>query len=384
MILIKNAEIHTMAGNVIEKGSVLIEDGKIKDIGVEIEAPSNIEIIDAEGKLLLPGMIDAHCHLGMWEDAIGFEGSDGNEMTDPITPHLRGIDAINPMDRTFKEAYEGGVTTVSTGPGSANVIGGQFALIKTYGNRIDNMIIKEPSAMKIAFGENPKRVYNEKKRMPMTRMATAALLRETLMKAKDYYDKKQYAKSDESKAPAFDMKMEALIDVFEGKIPLKAHAHRADDIFTSIRIAKEFGVKITLEHCTEGHLIADYISEEGLPAVVGPTFGHRSKFELINKSFQTPKILWEAGVKFSIMTDHPVIPIQYLPLCAALAAKEGLPEEEALKAITIYPAEILGIENKVGSIEVGKDADLVIWNGHPFDLKSSVACTIIDGRVVYK
>ncbi len=384
MILIKNAEIHTMAGNVIEKGSVLIEDGKIKDIGVEVGAPSNIEIIDAEGKLLLPGMIDAHCHLGMWEDAIGFEGSDGNEMTDPITPHLRAIDAINPMDRTFKEAYEGGVTTVSTGPGSANVVGGQFALIKTYGNRIDNMIIKEPSAMKIAFGENPKRVYNEKKRTPMTRMATAALLRETLMKAKDYYDKKQYAKSDESNAPAFDMKMEALIDVFEGKIPLKAHAHRADDIFTSIRIAKEFGVKITLEHCTEGHLIADYISEEGLPAVVGPTFGHRSKFELINKSFQTPKILWEAGVKFSIMTDHPVIPIQHLPLCAALAAKEGLPEEEALKAITIYPAEILGIENKVGSIEVGKDADLVIWDRHPFDLKSSVACTIIDGKVVYK
>lgn len=384
MILIKNAKIYTMTGKVIDRGSIFLEAGKIKEIGQEVEAPSSAEVIDAEGKFVLPGMIDAHCHLGMFEDAIGFEGLDVNEMTDPITPHLRGIDGINPMDLTLKEAYEGGVTTVSTGPGSANVVGGQFALIKTYGNRIDDMVIKEPSAMKVAFGENPKRVYNEKRRMPMTRMATAALLRETLMKAKDYYDKKQNAKEENTKAPAFNIKMEALMDVLEGKIPLKAHAHRADDIFTSIRIAKEFGVKITLEHCTEGHLIADYIAEEGLPTIVGPTFGHRSKFELRNKSFETPKKLWEAGVKFSIMTDHPVIPIQYLPLCAALAAKEGLPEEEALKAITIYPAEILEIDDRVGSIEVGKDADLVIWNEHPFNINSNVACTIIDGKVVYK
>ncbi|QUH18984.1 amidohydrolase [Alkaliphilus sp. B6464] len=384
MILVKNAKIYTMAGEVIEKGSILLEEGKIKEIGIDIVAPFDAEVIDAEGKLVFPGMIDAHCHLGMWEDAIGFEGSDGNEMTDPITPHLRAIDAINPMDRTFKEAYEGGITTVSTGPGSANVVGGQFASIKTYGKRIDEMVVQEPSAMKVAFGENPKRVYNDKKRMPMTRMATAALLRDTLMKAKEYYNKKQEAKDDKSKAPALDMKMEAMMDVLEGKIPLKAHAHRADDIFTSIRIAKEFGVKITLEHCTEGHLIADYIAKEGLPAVVGPTFGDRSKFELINKTFDTPKMLWEAGVKIAIMTDHPVIPVQNLPLCAALSAKAGLPEEEALKAITIYPAEILGIEDRVGSIEVGKDADIVIWNGHPFDIQSSVVCTIIDGSVVYK
>lgn len=384
MILVKNAKIYTMAGEVVENGSILIEEGKIKEIGKDIVAPFDVEVIDADGKYVLPGMIDAHCHLGMWEDAIGFEGSDGNEMTDPITPQLRAIDSINPMDRTFKEAYEGGITTVSTGPGSANVIGGQFANIKTYGKRVDDMVIQEPAAMKIAFGENPKRVYNDKKTMPMTRMATAALLRETLMKAKEYYNKKQEAKDDQSKAPAFDMKMEALIDVLEGKIPLKAHAHRADDIFTSIRIAKEFGVKITLEHCTEGHLIADYIAEEGLSAVVGPTFGDRSKFELINKTFDTPKILWEAGVKIAIMTDHPVIPLQHLPLCAALSAKAGLPEEEALKAITIYPAEILGIADRVGSLEIGKDADIVIWDGHPFDLASSVVCTIIDGEVVYK
>jgi len=384
MILIKNGIIYTMAGEVIENGCILIENNKIKEIGKDIIAPIDAEVIDAEGKIILPGMIDAHCHLGMWEDAIGFEGSDGNEMTDPITPQLRGIDGINPMDRTFREAYEGGITTVSTGPGSANVVGGQFASIKTYGNRIDEMIIVEPSAMKVAFGENPKRVYNDKKCMPMTRMATAALLRETLMKAKEYYNKKQEAKDDKSKAPALDMKMEAMMDVLERKIPLKAHAHRADDIFTAIRIAKEFGVKITLEHCTEGHLIADYIAKEGLSAVVGPTFGGRSKFELINKTFDTPKVLWEAGVKIAIMTDHPVIPIQHLPLCAALSAKAGLPEEEALKAITIYAAEILEIGDRVGSIEVGKDADIVIWNSHPFDLQSSVVCTIIDGNVIYK
>lgn len=384
MILIKNGKIYTMAGNMIEKGSILVEDGKIKEIGNDIVAPFDAEIIDAEGKLIFPGMIDAHCHLGMWEDAIGFEGADGNEMTDPITPQLRSIDSINPMDRTFQEAYEGGITTVSTGPGSANVIGGQFASIKTYGKRIDDMIIEAPSAMKIAFGENPKRVYNEKKTMPMTRMATAALLRETLMKAKEYQRKKLEAKEDPSKAPTFDMKMEALMDVLEGKIPLKAHAHRADDIFTSIRIAKEFGVRITLEHCTEGHLIADYIAEEGLPAVVGPTFGDRSKFELINKTFDTPKALWEAGVKIAIMTDHPVIPVHYLPLCAGLSAKAGLPEEEALKAITIHPAEILGIDHKVGSLAVGKDADIVIWDGHPFDIQASVVCTMIDGNIVYR
>lgn len=384
MLLIKNAKIFTMAGKVIQNGSILIEAGKIKEVGVDIVAPFDAEVIDAGGKHVLPGMIDAHCHLGMWEDSIGFEGSDGNEMTDPITPHLRAIDGINPMDINFKEAYQGGVTTVATGPGSANVIGGQFVAIKTYGNRIDDMVLAEPLAMKIAFGENPKRVYNDKKVMPMTRMGTAALLRDTLMKSKVYYDKKMEAGDDSSKAPTFDMKLESMMDVMSGKIPLKAHAHRADDIFTSIRIAKEFGVKVTLEHCTEGHLIADEIAKEGLMAVVGPSFGHRSKFELINKTFDTPRVLWEAGVKIAIMTDHPVIPIEHLPLCAALSAKSGLPEEEALKAITIYAAEILGLDDRVGSIEVGKDADIVIWDGHPFDIASSVACTIIDGKVVHK
>ncbi|WP_026478970.1 amidohydrolase [Alkaliphilus transvaalensis] len=384
MILIKNAKIYTMAGKILDKGCLLIADGKIKEIAETISAPEGAEVIDATGKMVFPGMIDAHTHLGLWEDAIGFEGADGNEMTDPITPHLRSIDAINPMDRTFEEAYQGGITATAAGPGSANVIGGQFAIIKTYGKRIDDMIMVENAALKVAFGENPKRVYNEKKRTPMTRMGTAALLRETIMAAKRYHEKKKAANGDVSKYPVFDIKMESMLPLLEGSVPLKAHAHRADDIFTAIRIAKEFGLKITLEHCTEGHLIADELAKEEIPVVVGPTFGDRSKFELKNKTFDTPGILNKAGVKVAIMTDHPVIPLQHLPMCAALSMKSGMEEEEALKAITIYPAEILGVDDRIGSLEVGKDADVVIWDRHPFDLQASVGCTIIDGRIVYR
>lgn len=384
MILIKDGCILTMEGKKYEKGSILVEDGKIKEVGENIVAPLDAKVIDATGKVVMPGIIDAHCHLGMWEDAIGFEGADGNEMTDPVTPHLRAIDAINPMDRNFEEAYEGGITSVATGPGSANVLGGQFAAIKTYGDRIDDMIIKSPIAMKCAFGENPKRVYNNKKQAPSTRMATAAILRETLFKAKEYAEKLEKSKEDPSKKPTFDMKMEALLPVMRGEIPLKAHAHRADDIFTSIRIAKEFGVKITLDHCTEGHLIKDAIKEEGLSAIVGPSFGERSKFELKNLTFETAGALNKKGIKIAIMTDHPVIPLQYLPMCAALAVKAGMDEEEALKAITIYPAEILGIHDRVGSIQEGKDADIVIWDGHPFKLASHVDYTMIDGKIIYK
>lgn len=384
MILLKNAKIYTMAGPIIENGDLLLDGGKIVEIGKGITISPDTQVIDIEGKLVFPGMIDAHCHLGLLEDAIGFEGDDVNEMTDPVTPHLRGIDGINPLDRTFEEAYQGGVTTVATGPGSANVVGGQFAAIKTCGNCVDEMIIKEPIAMKIAFGENPKRVYNSKKAAPMTRMATAAILRETLMKAQRYKEKIESAGEDKSKLPNFDMKLEAMLDVLEGKIPLKAHAHRADDILTAIRIAKEFGLKVTLDHCTEGHLIADIIAKEGCSAIVGPSFGYRSKFELKNLSFVTPGILNRAGVKVAIMTDHPVIPVQYLPLCAALSMKSGMEEEEALKAITIYPAEILGLQDRVGSIEVGKDADIVVWDGHPFDIESKVLYTIINGEIVYQ
>jgi len=384
MLLIKNAKVYTMAGEIIENGCILVEDGKIKEVGTDCVAPLDTQVIDAAGMNVFPGFIDAHCHIGMWEEGIGFEGADGNEMTDPITPHMRAIDALNPRDEAFENAIKGGITTAATGPGSANVIGGVFSVVKLHGDRIDDMILKETLAMKCAFGENPKRVYNDKKMMPSTRMGTAAKLRETLAKTVEYRDKKVAAAGDASKLPTYDMKLEAMLPVINKEIPLKAHAHRADDIFTSIRIAKEFDVLLTLEHCTEGHLIADQLAKEGYPAIVGPSFGNKSKFELNQKTFDTPAILHKAGVKIAIMTDSPVIPLEYLTMCAALAHKAGLEEMEALKCISINAAEILGVDDRIGSIQAGKDADLVIWNGHPFDLQATVAYTLVDGIVVYK
>jgi imidazolonepropionase-like amidohydrolase len=381
MLLIKNGLVYTMAGEVIENGSILIKDGKIAEVGKDISATSDVMVIDAMGRMITPGFVEAHCHLGLEEDGIGFEGDDVNEMTEPVTPHIRAIDGINPMDRTLEEAYQGGVTTAVTGPGSANVIGGQAVAIKTYGHRIDDMIIKNPIAMKIAFGENPKNVYNSQKKSPMTRMATAAILRETLFKAKEYLDKKEKSKDE---MPEFDMKLEAMMPVLKREIPLKAHAHRADDIFTAIRIAKEFNVDLTLDHCTEGHLIAEDLAKEGKGAIVGPTMGHRTKFELKNTTFKTPKILNDAGVKIAITTDSPVIPLQHLSLCAGLAHKAGLSEMDTLKAITINAAEIVGLADRIGSIEVGKDADIVIFDGNPIkDVNFETYMTIIDGKIVY-
>lgn len=384
MLLIKNAKIYTMADEIIENGCILVEDGKIKEVGTDCVAPLDAQVIDAAGMNVFPGFIDAHCHIGMWEEGIGFEGADGNEMTDPITPNMRAIDALNPRDEAFENAIKGGVTTAATGPGSANVIGGVFSVVKLHGNRIDDMIVKETLAMKCAFGENPKRVYNDKKMTPSTRMGTAAKLRETLAKTVEYRDKKLAAAGDASKMPTYDMKLEAMLPVINKEIPLKANAHRADDIFTSIRIAKEFDVLLTLEHCTEGHLIADQLAKEGYPAIIGPSFGNKSKFELNQKTFDTPGIMHKAGVKIAIMTDSPVIPLEYLPMCAALAHKAGLDEMEALKCISINAAEILGVDERIGSIAVGKDADLVIWNGHPFDLQATVSYTLVNGKVVYQ
>ena len=381
-MLIKNGKIFTMAGKTLDNGEILIKNGKILDIGENLNYDGE-EIIDAKGAWVLPGMIDAHCHVGIFEENMGFEGSDENEMTNPITPELRAIDGINPFDRSFKDAREAGITTVVTGPGSANVIGGQFVALKTYGTVIDNMILKEPVAMKIAFGENPKRVYNSKGKAPMTRMATAALLRETLLETKNYIEKKENA---EQKDEFFEKKLkyEALIPVIKKEIHLKAHAHRADDILTAIRIAKEFDVDLTLDHCTEGHLIANAIKESGKNAIVGPTMTTNSKIELTNKTFETVNILTEEGIKVAIMTDHPVISIQYLPTCASLAMKEGLDFEDALKSITINAAEIVGISDSVGSIEKGKDADIAILSGSPFEISTKTLYTIIDGKIVYK
>src|SRR5699024_2890119 len=341
MLFIKNGLIYTMNDEIVKNGSILIKDDKITEVGKDIIAPLDAKVIDAEGRMVTPGFIEDNSHIGMHEETIGFEGNDVNAQTNPITPELRAIDGINPMDEAFKEAYQAGITTAITGPGSANIIGRTFAAIKTYGHRIDDMIIKSPIAMKIAFGENPKRVYNSRKESPITRMATAAILRETLFKAQEYMEKKDNA-NDELETPEFNIKMEALLPVLRKEIPLKAHAHRADDIFTALRIAKEFDVNITLDHCTEGHLITDDLAKEGKSAIVGPTLGNKSKFELKNKTFNTPKILNEAGIKIAITTDSPVIPLHYLSLCAGLAHKAGLEEIEALKAITINPAEILG------------------------------------------
>ena len=382
MLLIKNGYIKPMVGEDIENGCVLIgDDGKIAAVGAELSAPADCTVIDAEGKLVTPGCVDAHCHIGLDNEGMGWEGRDYNEIVDPLTPQLRAIDSINPLDEAFGLALQGGVTSACTGPGSANVVGGTFVAIKLAGKRVDNMIIKNPLAMKCAFGENPKRCYGQGlKKSPTTRMATAALLRELLFKARNYQQDK-----DAGKNPAFDMKLEAMLPVMRGEIPLKAHAHRADDILTSIRIAKEFGVKLTLDHCTDGAIIADELALEGYSAFVGPSLGSKSKIELQNKSFTTPAVLHEAGVPISIITDAPVIPLQYLPMCAGLAVNAGLDEETAWRAITINPAVQTGIGDRVGSLEPGKDGDVVIWAANPLTTVGAESyTTIVDGKVVYQ
>ena len=382
MLFICNAYIKTMAGADLENGCILVSDeGKILEVGQNLTAPAGAQVIDAQGRLVTPGCIDAHCHIGLDNEGCGWEGHDYNEIVDPITPQLRAIDSINPQDEAFENAIRGGVTAACTGPGSANVVGGTFTVIKLVGKRVDNMLLKEPAAMKCAFGENPKRCYGQgSKRAPMTRMGTAALLRELLFKARRYMQEKENGKN-----PGFDMKLEAMIPVLKGEIPLKAHAHRADDILTSIRIAKEFGVKITLDHCTDGALIADELAKEGLWAFVGPSLGNKSKIELSNKSFTTPAVLEEAGVPVCIITDAPVIPLQNLPLCAGLAANAGLSLDAAWKAITIRPAQAVGVADRVGSLEPGKDADIVIWTADPLTTIGGEAyITIVDGKVVYQ
>ena len=381
MIFIKNGYIKTMAGPDIENGCILLgDDGKIAAIGADLTAPAGAEIIDAGGRLVTPGCVEAHCHTGCVEEIIGDKGSDHNEKSDPITPQLRAIDAIRPEDGRVADARRGGVTTLCTGPGSANVVGGTFAAIKPVGNCVDDMVVKFPVAMKCAFGENPKDVYGKSKKAPVTRMATAALMRELLSKARDYMEAK-----DAGKEPKFDMKLEAMLPVMRGEIPLKAHAHRTDDIFTAIRIAREFGVKLTLDHCTEGHLIADKLAQYGYPALVGPSFGSKSKPELTHKGFQTPGILHKAGVEVCIITDAHVTPIETLPMCAGLAVDAGLPMEEGWRTITINPARHIGIADRVGSLEVGKDADVVIWTKDPLVYIGGTAyTTIINGKVVWQ
>ena len=385
MILIKGGLIRPITSPDIENGEILIDKGKIIAIGAHVDAPSGAKVIDAAGLLVSPGFIDAHCHIGMHEESSRWEGNDTNEYSDPVTPQLRAIDSINPMDEAFECAIKGGVTTAVTGPGSANVIGGSFCALKLHGKCVDDMVINDNVAMKIAFGENPKGAYGQNgRKAPVTRMMTAALLRETLMKARRYMEEVDEAENDPEKKRPFDMKLEAMLPVMRGEIPLKSHAHRADDILTSVRIAREFGVKLTLDHCTEGHLIVDKLSEFGLPVLIGPSFGSKSKQELSEKSFATPGILEKAGLSVSIITDAPVVPLYYLPLCAGLAVREGMSYEGAWKAITINPAKVAGIDARVGSLEVGKDADISIFEGDPLrDIASRAKYVLVNGEVVH-
>ena len=379
MICIKNGTLHTAVSKETFIADILIDGGKIVKIGKGLSA-DGAEVIDGTGLQVYPGFVEAHCHIGLDGYGIGYEGHDYNELNDPVTPQVQAIDGINPFDPCMKMAAKAGVTCFATGPGSSNSIGGTFAAIKPVGTRVDNMIVKFPIAMKCAFGENPKRCYQ--KQGISSRMTNAAKIREALNKAKVYKAKIEAAGDDASKLPAYDQKSEALIPVLNHEIPLKAHAHQANDIFTAIRIAKEFGVGLTLEHVTEGHMIVDELAKENLPLAVGPTFGHASKFELQNKTWETPGILAKAGCHVSIITDAPVTPLHYLPLCAGLAIKAGMDEYEALRAVTINPAEHIGIADRVGSLEEGKDADVVIVDGCPFDVTGVIKHVLINGEEV--
>ena len=384
MLLIKGGTIKTITNGDIPEGEILIHEGKILSVGKDLDIPEGCEIVDASGKLITPGLIDAHTHIGLDESAIRWEGADYNEMSDPVTPEMRGIDGLNPMDEAFSLALKGGITTAITGPGSANVIGGTFLALKLCGKCVDEMVIRDPVAMKVAFGENPKGVYGQNgKKKPVTRMGIAALLRETLSKAKNYANELEAAEKKGEKKPAYDFRMEAMLPVIRKEIPLKAHAHRADDILTMLRIAKEFDVNVTLDHCTEGHLIVDQLVQAKRPVLVGPTLGGKSKFELKNKSFVTSGILSKAGLEVCIITDAPVIPLQHLPLAAGLAIREGMEEEAAWRAITINPAHVAGIDQRVGSLEAGKDADIAVFDANPLrEIQAKAVQVFVNGKPV--
>lgn len=388
MILIRGGLVKTMAGPDIEGGQVLVAGGKIQAVGKEVHAPAEAQVIDAAGCIVAPGFVEAHSHIGLFDSGIAANAMCTNEIADGRAAHLRGIDGLQPMDEMFRDAYSRGVTTAATGPGGANVLGGTFAAIKLYGKRIDEMIVKNPVAMKCALGENPKVFHGQNRREPpLTRMGTAAMLREMLAKAVEYGERLEAHGADpaHNKKPPFDPKLEALLPVVRREIPLKAHVHRADDIFTALRIAREFGVAITLDHCTDGHLIADELAKEGVPCLVGCAFGQKMKPEHKNQSWITPGVLDKAGVKVAIITDAPGPPLEYLPLCAGLAIGGGMEEEAAWRAITINPAQILGIGHRVGSLEPGKDADIAIHRGNPLtSLWSQTTATLIDGRIVHR
>ncbi len=383
---IVGGRILTMTGADIPEGVIHIQNGKIVEIGsheeIQVKPVEQEKLITVKDGWIMPGIIEAHCHMGITEEKKGMEGDDCNETVEPVTPYLRAVDAINTMDAAFDDAVAAGITAAMIGPGSSNVVGGQFAFLKTKGRRVDDLIVKAPAAMKVAFGENPKVNYSGQNKSPSTRMAIAAMLRRELTEASEYLECKERA---EQNGEAFqkDFTKECWIPVLKKEIPLKAHVHRVDDIFTAIRIAKEFHVRMTLDHCSEGHLIAQELAEVGFPAIVGPDLTSRNKIEVQNMDFKTAGILNQAGVMTAITTDHPVSQIQYLPLCAGLAVKAGLSLAEGLKAITLYPAMICGVAERMGSLEVGKDADIAIFTGNPMEVFTKTLYTIIDGKIVY-
>ena len=375
-----------MAGADIEDGVIHVVNGKIAEIGtrdeVAVHPAPHERTLEIRDGIIMPGIIEAHCHMGITEEKKAMEGDDCNETVNPITPWLRAVDAVNTMDAAFDDAVRAGITSAMVGPGSSNVVGGQFAFLKTRGRRIDDLIVKAPAAMKVAFGENPKVNYSGQGKSPSTRMAIAGMLRQELFEAREYLRQKEKAKA-EGEAFQEDFTKECWEPVFRREIPLKAHVHRVDDIFTAVRIAREFGLNVTLDHCSEGHLIAEELGAEGFPAIVGPDLASRSKIEVQNMAFKTVGILNRAGVMTAVTTDHPVSLIQSLPLCAGMAVKAGLDLEEGYRSITIYPARICGVDHRVGSLEAGKDADIAIFSGNPMEVFTKTLYTVIDGQVVY-
>lgn len=384
-LLIKNGRVLTMGPQgTLEDGQVLIRDGKIAGVGTDLDAPG-AQVLDARGGYVLPGLIDAHCHIGIYETAIGFPGDDGNETSEPVTPQIRAIDGIYPLDPEYGVAVRSGVTTVATGPGSSNPIAGDFIAMKTWGSTMEEMVVKSPLAMKMAFGENPKNSFGRGGRMPVTRMATASLIRDALYRAREYAEKKDRAQGDPAKMPGYDCKLEALEPVVRRRIPVKAHCHRADDIMTVLRIARELDLRVTLDHCTEGYLIAGEIAKSGFPAILGPLGGFPQKPEVARQSLEAAGILYRAGVKVAVMTDLPANHLWYLPIAAGMCVGAGLPEEEGFRTITSNAAGILGIEDRVGSLEVGKDGDVAVFSGNPIrDLWSRCTAAVVDGVVRFQ
>ncbi|HHX29106.1 MAG TPA: amidohydrolase [Firmicutes bacterium] len=384
-VAVKNARILTCGSGaipkVIEKGTILWAGGKITAVGTDIEVPTDATVFDALDKVITPGLIDIHCHIGIAEDGAGWAGQDGNESTDPVTAEVRALDGINPKDVAFRDAVRAGITCVQVDPGSANIIGGETLVMKTWGTVVDDLVIRRPSGLKAALGENPKRVYGTQRKMPATRMGNAAVLRKALTAARDYLRKIENAKEPD-KAPDLNLRHEMIGRVLRKEIPLRVHCHRADDIMTAIRIAREFDIVISIEHCTEGDLVGEYVRDSGYPVTLGPSLTDKSKLEVKDIGFAAPVALSKLGVKLAIITDHPVLPIQYLRICAGLCVREGMDEDTALLAITRHAAEIAGVADRVGSLEPGKDADLVIWSKDPFEYDAKAERTFIDGEEV--